>query len=121
MTSRRTRDREQEPGGISPSGAEGVSPGPQPAASQARLYRPSLLSGSSAARAAMEQGKDRSGTAQMTLSLRYAVRSDVGLLGPESTSSVATRRLRSLRSGFLSGMIERYSAGTSQEVSPRWL
>ena len=38
-------------------------------------------------------------------------------LRPESTSSVATRRLRSLRSGFLAGMVERYSAASSQEVS----
>ncbi len=80
MKLRRTRDREQETGGHLALPGEPVSPGPQPAASQARLYRPSSLSGSSAARAAVEQGKDRSGTAEMTLALRYAVRSDVGLL-----------------------------------------
>ena len=80
MKLRRTRDREQETGGHPALPGEPVSPGPQPAASQARLYRPSSLSGSSAARAAVEQGKDRSGTTEITLALRYAVRSDVGLL-----------------------------------------
>jgi PPM family protein phosphatase len=80
MTLRQTWDQEQETGGHRALPGEPVSPVSQSAASQARLRRPSLLSGSSAARAAVEQGKDRSGTAQMTLALRYAVRSDVGLL-----------------------------------------
>jgi hypothetical protein len=80
MTLRQTRDREQETGVHPALPGQPISPGPQPAASQARLYRPSFLSGSSAARAAVEQEEDRSGTVQMTLALRYAVRSDVGLL-----------------------------------------
>ena len=79
MTWRRTADSEQDRGHHALPG-EPVSPDPQPAASQAALYRPGLLSGSSAARAAAEQGRDPSGTGQMTLALRYAVRSDVGLL-----------------------------------------
>jgi PPM family protein phosphatase len=76
----RHRGRDQETGAHLALPGEPVSPGPQPAASQARLYCPALLSGSSAAQAAVEQGKDGSGTAQMTLALRYAVRSDVGLV-----------------------------------------
>jgi PPM family protein phosphatase len=80
MTLRQTGDREQETGEHPALPGQPVSPDPQSAASQARLYRPRLLSGSSAARAAVEQGVDRSGTVQMTLALRYAVRSDVGLL-----------------------------------------
>jgi len=80
MTLRQARDREQETGGHLGLPGEPASPGPQSAASQARLYRPRLLSGSSAGRAAVEQGTDRSGTAQITPALRYAVRSDVGLL-----------------------------------------
>ena len=70
----RHRGRDQETGAHLALPGEPVSPDPQPTASQARLYRPSLLSGSSAAQAAVEQGKDGSGTAQMTLALRYAVR-----------------------------------------------
>ena len=57
-----------------------MSPDRQSAASQARVHHPGLPSGSSAARAAVEQGSGRSGTAQTTLALRYAVRSDIGLL-----------------------------------------
>jgi len=64
MTLRQTRDREQETGGHPALPGQPVRPGPQPAA----------------ARAAVEQRKARSGTAQVTLALRYAVRSDVGLL-----------------------------------------
>ena len=79
MTLRQNRDREQDRGHPALP-REPVSPDPQPPASQARLYRPSLPSGSSAARAVAEQGKDRSGAAQMTLAFRYAVRSDIGLL-----------------------------------------
>jgi len=79
MTLRQSKDWEQDQGRLALQG-EPVSPDPQPTASQARLYRPSLLSGSSAARVAVEQGRDRSRTARMTLALRYAVRSDVGLL-----------------------------------------
>jgi PPM family protein phosphatase len=79
MTWRQTGDQEQDRGHPALPG-EPVSPDSQSADSQARLYSPGLLSGSSAARAAVEQGRDRSGTGQMTLALRYAVRSDVGLL-----------------------------------------
>jgi PPM family protein phosphatase len=79
MTLRQTGDWEQDRGHLALPG-EPLSPDPQSAASQAPLYRPGSLSGSSAARAAVEQGGDRSGTGQMTLALRYAVRSDVGLL-----------------------------------------
>ena len=79
MTLRRTGDWEQDRGHLTLPG-EPVSPDPLSAASRARLHRSGLLSGSSAARAAAEQGRDRSETAQMTLALRYAVRSDVGLL-----------------------------------------
>jgi PPM family protein phosphatase len=80
MTLRQTRDPEQETGAHLALPDESVSPGPRSAASQTGLYRPSLLSGLSASRAAVGQGKDCSGTAQVTLALRYAVRSDVGLL-----------------------------------------
>jgi PPM family protein phosphatase len=95
MTLRRNRDQEQEAGGHPGLTGQPVSPGPQPAASQARLYRLSLLSGSSAARAAVEQRKHRSGTAQMTLALRFAVRSDVGLLreGNEDSAYAGPRLL----------------------------
>ena len=79
MTLRQTGDQEQDRGHLALPG-EPVSPDSQPAASQARLDRPGLPSGSPAAQAVVEQGRDRSGTAQMTLALRYAVRSDVGLL-----------------------------------------
>jgi PPM family protein phosphatase len=79
MTLRPTRDREQDPGHLAlPS--EPVSPEPPPTASQAWLHRAGLRSRSSAARATVEQGEDRSGSAHLTLALRYAVRSDVGLL-----------------------------------------
>jgi len=80
MTLRPTRDREQETRAHPSLPGEPMNPGSQLAASQAGLYRPGLLSRLSAVRAALERGKDRSGTAQMTLALRYAVRSDVGLL-----------------------------------------
>jgi PPM family protein phosphatase len=78
MTSRQTTGREQDRGHLALPG-EPVSANPQPTAPQARLYRPSLLPESPAARVAQEQGSDRSGTAQVTLALRYAVQSDVGL------------------------------------------
>ena len=80
MTLRRTRDREQETRAHLALPGEPVNPGPQLAASQAGLYRHSLPSRSPAGQAALGRGKDRAGTAQMTLALRYAVRSDVGLL-----------------------------------------
>ena len=57
MTLRQTRDREQEARAHLALPGEPVNPGPQLAASQAGLYRPSLLSGSSAARAALQRGK----------------------------------------------------------------
>ena len=56
MTVRRTGDQEQDRGHLALPG-EPVSPDPQPAASLARLYRPGSLSGSPAARAAVEQGE----------------------------------------------------------------
>ncbi len=79
MKLRRTRGRQQDRGDLALPG-EPASPGPQSAASRARVRHPGSLSGSPTARAAAEQGRDRSGTAQTALALSYAVRSDVGLL-----------------------------------------
>jgi len=56
MTLRQTGDWEQDRGHLALSG-EPLSPDPQSAASQAPLYRPGSLSGSPAARAAVEQGE----------------------------------------------------------------
>jgi len=80
VTLRQTRDREQGTGGHPGLRRGPGSPDPQSAASRALLRRPTLLSGSSAAGDAVEQGKGRPGTGQMRPALRYAARSDVGLL-----------------------------------------
>ena len=79
MTLRRTRDREQDRGHPVLPG-EALSPGLQSPASQAPLCGSGLLPGPSADWVAAGQVKDRSGTARTALALRYAVRSDVGLL-----------------------------------------
>jgi serine/threonine protein phosphatase PrpC len=80
MTPRQAGGQDQETEEHLTLGGEPVRPGSRSATAQARLDGSALPSGASAARAAVRQGKDRPGTAQPTLALRYAVRSDIGLL-----------------------------------------
>jgi serine/threonine protein phosphatase PrpC len=78
MTLRQTGNPEQDRGDLA-TPEDPVSPAGQSAASQARLDCPSAPFGAPADRAVVKEDSEPPEAGQMTLALRYAARSDIGL------------------------------------------